>query len=161
MKFLDKVCELFAVLSALLLVFITFSIGYSIFTRQVGISSPIWIVQFNEYALLWITFLATAWLLANDKHVAIQLLTNRLRRKGNWVLSLLHNLIGIVLCSVFLWYGFFTTRDHLIRHVMDTQAIDVPKGYIIAVIPFGFFLLLLQFIKKLILLLKNRKAYVA
>ena len=161
MKFLDKVCGFFAVLSALLLVFITFSIGYSIFTRQVGISSPIWIVQFNEYSLLWITFLATAWLLSRDKHVSIQLLTNFLGTKGNWVLNLLHHLVGIILCSIYLWYSFSTTKDHLVRHVMDTQAIDVSKGLIIAVIPLGFLLLLLQFLKKLILTIRDRRPHAA
>ena len=161
MKLLDKVCGFFAAVSAMLLVFITFSIGYSIFTRQVGIPSPIWIVQFNEYSLLWVTFLATAWLLSRDKHVSIQLLTHHLGKKGNQVLNLLHNLMGMILCGVFTWYGFLTTKSHLIRHVMDTQAIDVPKGYIIAVIPFGFFLLLLQFLKKLILALKELNLHVA
>lgn len=111
----------------------------------------------NEYSLLWVTFLGTAWVLADDRHITIQLLTDRLGTSGRYVLTLIQNLVGAVLCSVFCWYGILTTRDHLIRGVMDTQAIDVPKGYILAVIPLGFFLLFLQFLRKLMVALTDRK----
>lgn len=138
-------------LGALLLLFVTFSITYSIITRQMGLGSPIWVFQFNEYSLLWITFLGTAWLLAENKHVQISLLTNVLGQKTNKILDIIHNIVGSVLCGVLAWYGFFSTRDHLLRNVIDTQAVDVPKWIILAVIPFGFILLSLQFLKKLYL----------
>ena len=148
-KFLDKVCQLCAVIGALLLLFVTFSIAYSIVTRQMGLGSPIWIFQFNEYALLWVTFLGTAWLLAEDKHVHICLLTNVLGKRINKVLDILHNLVGFGLCGVLAWYGFFSTQNHLARNVIDTQAVDVPKWLILSIIPLGFVLLSLQFLRKL------------
>jgi hypothetical protein len=52
-----------AVLGGLLLLFITFSIAYSIVTRKLDLPTPVWVVQFDEYALLWVLFLATAWIL--------------------------------------------------------------------------------------------------
>ena len=141
---------------ALLLLFVTFSISYSIITRQMGLGSPIWVFQFNEYSLLWITFLGTAWLLAENKHVRISLLTNVLGGKVNKWLDIIHSLMGFVLCGVLAWYGFFSTRDHLLRNVIDTQAVDVPKWIILAVIPFGFVLLSLQFLKKFYLSVSGR-----
>ncbi|MGI9535847.1 MAG: TRAP transporter small permease [Desulfocapsaceae bacterium] len=148
-KLLDKVCQLCAVIAALLLLFVTFSITYSIITRQMGLGSPIWVFQFNEYSLLWITFLGTAWLLAENKHVQISLLTTVLGDKVNKGLDVIHNIVGSVLCGVLAWYGFFSTKDHLVRNVIDTQAVDVPKWIILVVIPFGFTLLSLQFLRKL------------
>ena len=147
-KLLDKVCQLCAVAAVLLLLFVTFSTAYSIATRQMGLGSPIWVFQFNEYALLWITLLGTAWLLAEDKHVRISLLTNILGEKANRTLETVHNLVGFVLCGVFAWYGFYSTQDHFVRNVIDTQAVDVPKWIILMIIPLGFGLLSLQFLRK-------------
>ena len=113
------------------------------------IPNPIWVVQFNEYALLWITFLGTSWLLSEDRHVSIFILTDRLSPKANQMLGHLHNLTGAVLCGILCWYSFLTTRDHIARNVIDPQALDVPKGYVLAIIPMGFLLLSLQFLSKL------------
>ena len=153
---LDRVCGFFALLGALLLVFITASIGYSIVARLTEIPNPIWIVQFNEYALLWITFLGTAWLLAENKHISLSVVTDRLGPKANRILNVCNNLAGTVLCGIFSWYGYATTRDHIARGVIDTMAVDVPKGYVLAIIPLGFFLLALQFLAKFVQTLRGR-----
>jgi TRAP-type C4-dicarboxylate transport system permease small subunit len=155
-RLLDSVCSFLALLGSIVLVFTTCSIGYSILTRMTGLANPIWTVQFNEYALLWMTFLGTAWLLAEDKHIALAVVTDRLVPGANRLLNVFHNLVGTILCGVFCWYGFSTTRDHLARHVLDTMAVDVPKGYVLAIIPLGFSLLTLQFLFKLIRTLRGQ-----
>jgi TRAP-type C4-dicarboxylate transport system permease small subunit len=156
-KILDWICDILATAGALLLLFITFSIGYSIFTRQLNLHTPVWVVQFNEYALLWITFLGTAWLLSKDKHVSLPLVTQQLGERGKKVFALIHSIMGMGLCGVLCWFGAYTTYDHLIRKVIDVQPVDVPKGFILLVIPLGFFLLTMQFFRKFIVLLTGKK----
>ena len=156
-KLLDKVCGALAILAGLLLLFITFSIGYSIFTRQLNLPTPVWVVQFNEYSLLWVTFLGTAWLLSEEKHVSIQLVMERVPKKVQRMISLIHNLIGFLLCGAFCWFSLMTTWDHYVRRVIDVGSVDFPKAYVLAVIPLGFFLLTLQFLKKFISGLSVRK----
>jgi TRAP-type C4-dicarboxylate transport system permease small subunit len=161
-KLLDKICGVLAVVAALLLLFITFSIGYSIFTRQLKLPTPVWVVQFNEYSLLWVTFLGTAWVLSQEKHVSIQLVTERLSARMQRVLSLVHNLVGLGLCGAFCWFGWFTTWDHYVRKVIDAGSVDFPKAFVLAVIPLGFLLLALQFLHKFIAdlrLLKEGKVF--
>jgi C4-dicarboxylate transporter, DctQ subunit len=154
-KILDRICNALAVVSALLLLFITFSIGYSIFTRLLRIPSPFWIVQFNEYSLLWMTFLGTAWVLSMDKHVSINIVVQRLGLKARKFLGLFNSLLGMGLCGVLCWYGFFTTRETFARWVIDVQAIDVPKAFILAIIPLGFLFTLLKFVQKFVVILKD------
>ena len=77
-RFLDKILAILAVLSGLLLLFITFAIFYTIFARFLDIPGPVWAIQFTEYALLWMTLLGTAWVLKQHKHVSVDLLTSRL-----------------------------------------------------------------------------------
>jgi len=139
-----------AVVGGLLLLFISFSIAYSIFTRKLNLPTPIWVVQFNEYALLWITFLATAWILARDKHVSVQFLVQYMGPKTRKTMGFVHSIVGMGLCGVMCWYGFYTTWDHYIREVIDVGSVDVPKAYVLAIIPLGFFLLTLQFLHRVL-----------
>ena len=144
-----------AFIAGFLLLFITFSISYTIFTRVAGVSSPVWIVQFNEYALLWITFLGTAWVLARGKHVSIDLLTGRFSPRKKSYFSLFHGMLGTIICLVFLWYGFWVVLEQFQRGVIDVQAIDVPKYLVLMIIPIGFLFLVMQFIRQFFNTLKK------
>jgi len=107
--------------------------------------------QFNEYALLWVTFLTTAWVLSKDNHVSVQVLVQYFDRKLKRVMNMIHAAVGAALCGIFCWYGIYTTRDHFVRGVIDVASVDVPKAYVLLVIPLGFGLLSLQFLRKLVL----------
>lgn len=147
-KALDKACSFLSLLAGLILVFITLSIGYSILTRAIGIRGIVWVVQFNEYALLWMTFLGTAWLLSRNKHVSVNLILQRLSDGQRKVFYVIHGLMGMVLCATLCWFTALTALEKIGRNVIDVQAVDVPIGYVLVVIPVGFFLLFLQFIRK-------------
>ncbi len=148
-KVLDKIFEFLAVVVSLILVFTTLSIGYAIFVRALNLPGPVWIVQFDEYAMLFATFLGSAWLLSKRKHVSIELIVSRFSQRGQKVFDLIHSLMGIGLCAILGWYGALTTVENFQRHVINVQAVDVPMAYIIFVIPLGFFFLILQFIRNL------------
>jgi C4-dicarboxylate transporter DctQ subunit len=157
-RMLNRVCRAMAVLGGLLLLFITFSIAYSIVTRKLNLPTPVWVVQFNEYALLWVPFLATGWILSRNQHVSVQFLVQYLGRKGRKTLDMIHNLVGMVLCGIFCWYGTATTWDHYARGVIDVASVDVPKAYALVIIPVGFFLLTLQFLSKFLAALRGRES---
>ncbi|MCX8022562.1 MAG: TRAP transporter small permease [Syntrophorhabdaceae bacterium] len=146
-KFFDRINDFLAVVISIILVLMTLTIGYAIFARAVRLPGPVWIVQFNEYAMLWATFLGAAWLLSKKRHVSIELVVSRLGRGTQKVIHLVHSLLGMGLCATLCWYGAATTIENFQRKVINVQAVDVPMAYVLVVIPFGFFLLLLQFIR--------------
>jgi C4-dicarboxylate transporter, DctQ subunit len=146
-KILDRLNDFLAVVVSVILVLMTLTIGYAIFARAVHLPGPVWIVQFNEYAMLWATFLGAAWLLAKKRHVAIELIVSHLSQGTQKVFHLIHSLLGIGLCAILCWYGTLTTLENFQRKVIHVQAVDVPMGYILIAIPVGFFLLFLQFIR--------------
>ncbi|HTY22828.1 MAG TPA: TRAP transporter small permease [Desulfomonilaceae bacterium] len=150
-KLIDYVSKLFALLAGILLVLVTLFIGYVIFARIIDISSPAWIVQFTEYSLLWMTFLGTAWVLSRDRHVSIDLITSRLTPRGKIVLDIAHNLVGCGVCVVLCWFGVLTTWSMFQRGVIDVQVVDVAKYQVVLIIPLGFFLLALQFLRKMLM----------
>jgi C4-dicarboxylate transporter DctQ subunit len=154
-RILDSAFKGMALLAGLLLLFMTFSISYSIFARFVGIRAPIWTVQFNEYSLLWMTFLASAWVLTRRKHVSIDIITGRLRSRARRIMDMVHSLMGVGVCGVIFWYGTAVTWTHFQRGVTDVQAVDVPKYLLLMVIPFGFLSLTLQFVRNLVAALRE------
>ncbi len=137
-----------AVLAGLLLVYITFSITYTIFARFLGFSGFIWGVQFTEYSLLWITLLGAAWVLKRDRHVSVDLLTNRLSSQTRKYFGLVHSLMGVAVCGVLCWYGIVVTWGQYQRGVTDIQVVDMPKYLILVIIPLGFLFLAMQFLRR-------------
>jgi TRAP-type C4-dicarboxylate transport system permease small subunit len=96
------------------------------------------------------TFLGTAWLLHRNKHVSVTLILQRLSDGQKRVFYVIHALMGIVLCGALCWFTALTALEKIQRNVIDVQAVDLPIGYVLAVIPVGFFLLFLQFIRKFV-----------
>jgi C4-dicarboxylate transporter, DctQ subunit len=146
-KLLDRIHDVLAVLIGVILVFMTLSIFYAIFVRAVNLPGPVWIVQYNEYAMLFATFLGSSWLLSKGRHVSVELVVSRLSPQKRNVLRIIHSLMGIGLCATLCWYGALTTIENFQRNVIHVQAVDVPMAYVLFVIPLGFFLLVLQFIR--------------
>lgn len=157
-KSIDYVVKLGAIAAGLLLVFIALSIGYTIFARAVGLASPLWTVQFNEYALLWMTFLGTAWVLGKNRHVAIDLLTRSLKPRTKAIFGVVHSTVGFGLCAVIFWFGLLTVWSMFQRGVTDVGTVDVPKYLVLIAIPFGFLLLALQFVRRAVTSLLSMRA---
>lgn len=157
-RFMDVVLITLAVLSGALLLFITFSISYTILARFLGISGPVWAVQFTEYALLWMTLLGAAWVLKKHKHVSVDLLTSRLSPRVRAYFDLAHSVMGVAVCGLLCWYGTIVTWGQWQRGVMDIQVVDMPKYLILIIIPCGFFFLIAQFLRQFLIDLQQIKS---
>lgn len=145
-KVLQTVCTWLAYVAAALLMFVTAIISVTIVCRLLSLRGPIWVNQFSEYSLLAITFLGTAWLLAQEKHTSVTLVVDSLSPKNRALLKCFHMVTGSLLCGLLTWYTGASTMDHIARGVIDVGSIDVPKGWVLSVIPIGFFLLTCQFL---------------
>jgi len=148
-KFLDRLNSVLSYISAFILVFITIMISVTIFCRLTGLRSPIWVNQFSEYGLLFITFLGTAWLLSLERHVSVTVVVDLLPPRGRAVAKQLHMIVGAIISATLFWFTLGSTWDHYTRGIIDVNTVDVPKAWILAVIPFGFFLLTIQFLRLL------------
>ena len=140
-----------AILAGLLIAFITISIGLSITLRAFNLQVPLWSVQFNEYSLLWITFLGAAWLLREGRHVALDIVTRRLKRRNLAIFHVFHSVFGLLVCGVLTFYSGAVTWDLFQRGVMDVRAVDVPKYLILLVVFLGLLMLTLEFMRNLIM----------
>lgn len=142
---LDRIIDAFAFTAGLLLSFILLSVCLEVVMRYF-LNRPLqWVIELTEYALLYITFLGTAWLLKREGHITVDVILNRLGPKTRAFLGIFSSVIGIVICVLLVWFGFEVAWDHFQRGVYNPTVLEFPKAPIIAIIPIGSLVLLFQF----------------
>jgi len=145
--FFDKGVDGMAFLSGLILVFITAAVCYTIGMRYLFTKTTIWIMQTTEYALLWIVFLATAWLLREGGHISTDLLYAHLNEKTKHYLDCIMFVIGGLACAVMVFLGSHHMYECIVNRVTDVRAITVPKSAIFSIVPIGSLFLTIQFFR--------------
>jgi len=145
--YFDWVIDRMASLSGFILLFITAAVCYTIGMRFLFTKTTLWIIPMTEYALLWIVFLATTWLLREKGHVITEILIahldQNLRRRLNGIMFF----IGGISCALMFLLGTQHLYECIVRRVMDVRAIAVPKAAIFVIIPIGSLFLTLQFFR--------------
>lgn len=77
----DKLLKYDGTLAGIILVFIVAAVCYTIGMRYFFRQTTIRIIQTTEYALLWIVFLATTWLLREGGHITTDIIYGHLNNK--------------------------------------------------------------------------------
>ena len=68
-RLLDAVITAFAAVAVLTLVALAFCVSLEVVMRYFLGMPTRWVNEFSEYALLWLAFLAGAWILREEGHV--------------------------------------------------------------------------------------------
>ena len=144
----DLLNRALAAIACAVFVIVALMICTEIVTRAtIDVSNP-WLVEISEIALLYITFLAAAWVLGNDKHVALDLLLNHLSARSARHLHLVLSLAAAVACLVVAWFGVLTAIDQYRNEIREPTIMAPLTWWITAVVPFGFTLLGVQFLRR-------------
>ena len=143
----DIINDAMAGLAGIILVFICGAVCYSIGMRYLFKKTTIWIMQTTEYALLWILFLSTTWLLREGGHIITDIIHSHLSEKTKRYLDVtMFSLAGLA-CVVMLYFGFDYMGECITRSVNDVRGVTLPKWPIFMIIPIGSLLLALQFFR--------------
>ena len=145
--FFDKLLNVMAALAGLILVFIVGAVCYTIGMRYFFRQTTIWIMQTTEYALLWIVFLATTWLLREGGHITTDIIYAHLSDKTKAYLDAIMFCMGGIATAVMLYFGITYMYECIACDVTDVRAVTVPKSAIFVIIPIGSFLLTIQFFR--------------
>jgi C4-dicarboxylate transporter DctQ subunit len=145
--FFDGLLDRMAALAGVILVFIVAAVCYTIGMRYLFTKTTIWIMQTTEYALLWIVFLATTWLLREKGHIMTDLIYTHLDQRTRCTLDCIMFVIGGLACAVMVYFGMDYIRVCVTKGVNDVRAVTIPKWTIFVIIPIGSILLTLQFFR--------------
>lgn len=112
-------------------------------------NSPIpGVLQFSEYILLYIPFLAAAYVLREESHIRIDIVLNRFNPRGQSKINLVTSLVGFLVLLILSYYGFDVTFDYFQRKIPTLKYYKIPEYLVIMIIPFGCLLFGLQFLRR-------------
>ena len=146
-RFFDKLLDVMAALAGVILVFITAAVCYTIFMRFLFRQTTIWIMPITEYALLWVVFLGTTWLLREKGHITTDVIYTHLNEKTKHTLNGIMFIIGGLTCTAMVFLGVIHVCQCIAGGVTDVRAITVPKTAVFIIIPIGSILLTVQFFR--------------
>lgn len=137
-------------LSAVFVVALAFLVVFAVVVRGLRLGVPTsWVEETTRYMLVYITYLPLSWLLARGLHIRVDVLTSRLRGRGQSVAEIVSCLVGLAVCSVFIWQSSqLTILAYHRGQVWD----NVKVPFILALIPMpvGWSLFALQLLLNLI-----------
>jgi C4-dicarboxylate transporter, DctQ subunit len=143
----DELLNGMAAMAGVILVFICAAVCYTIGMRFFFTRTTIWLMQTTEYALLWIVFLATAWLLKEKGHITTDIIYGGLNDRAKAYFDSILFILSAIACAVCLYYGSTYTYRCVAEHITDVRGVTVPKAAIFFIIPFGFLTLTIQFMR--------------
>ena len=141
----DMIIDGMAFMAGILLLLVTFFVSYAVIVRYLHFRPPVWVLQYTEYALLWITFLGAAWLLREGGHIRIDTVMSMLNPRYFRRAEIMDNILGCIVCFAIFGFGTLHTMDLFHRGIMDVKGVSVPKFAFFLIIPLGGLTLTIQF----------------
>ncbi len=147
-RLLDKAVVGFAWLAGLLMMFALVTVCVDVIMRYFFNRPSGWVLQISEYILLYIPFLAAAYVLREESHIRIDILLNHFGQKARSLLNMATSILGSCVLLLLTYYGTVITHDFYQRQVPTLEYLKIPEFLVIMVIPFGCLLFALQFIRR-------------
>jgi len=109
-----------------LLLTILGAMGTQVVARYVFASPISWSEEWSRFALIWMAFLAAAFVMAEGSHIAVDVVSSRLPAAGKLRLAWVSNSLVVGVCLVLLAGGIrFVWRVGLVA----SPALDIPKSW--------------------------------
>lgn len=157
-RILGGLIRCFGIIAGVIFSCMALIVTYNVIMRYFFSKPPVWAIEVTEYSMVYATFLAAAWILSADGHVKIDVFTIGLSSKSQRFLSIVVSFLGVVTCLLLGWFALKSTLDLYGRGVVMMKMMPWPKWVIVAPIPLGILLTLIQFIRSTIALLRGKEA---
>lgn len=153
----DTIVDISAFAGALLVLFMAVSIGLNVLLRRVFEAPLVWALPMTEFSLLYITFLAAPVVLRREGHVRMTAITEMLSERRKAWFYIAGSMIGAFVSAVLVWRTFESTFDQIQSGALLLQGIEIHKALVTWVIPYGFTLLGVQFLRQAVNALRTRR----
>jgi len=145
-KLADKLSNISAYLSGILMILIIILITFEIFLRAFFNTSTLIADEYSAYFFVGVVMLGLAYTLKENSHIRITLISSRLNKKINKYLDLSVTLIAVLICSFLLYHSILMAYDtYSLEMTADTIA-ETPLYLPQLFLPIGFFVFDLQLI---------------
>jgi TRAP-type C4-dicarboxylate transport system permease small subunit len=151
----DILLNALAVLAGGLLVALMLATVVKVGMRAIFGYGILGIDQISGTLMVYITFLGAAWVLRNEGHVTVDLLTALLPANAERIAQIAGSLISGVACLIVAYYSLETVELSLKRGVVVAAEIEIPRAINLALIPLGCLLLGIEFIRRALRFYRN------
>lgn len=155
-RIFSAIIKFFGIIAGVVFMAMALIVSYNVVMRYFVSRPPVWAIETTEYLMVYATFLAAAWVLSLDGHVKIDIVVVRLSPKNQHVLSIVVSFLGVITCGLLGWYATKATYSLYTREVIMMKMMPWPKWILVAPIPVGILLTLIQFIRNSINLLRGK-----
>lgn len=144
-----RVIQALAWIAAVLLGLMALAVTLDVVGRNLGWGNTGWVVELSEYSLPLSTLLVAPWLLHQNQHVRLDALLVTLPRRISLALERIADVLGILICAVFVWYGSKLIIDSARLGSMMVKTLSIPEWWQYVLVPVSFFLLAVEFGRRL------------
>ncbi len=138
-------------LGGILIVLNGLFVTYEVLMRYLFNSPTTWVMEISIYVTLASSFLSFAYALRQNAHVKVDFVTNHLSGRTLILLEIFTSLLAILYCLVLGWEGLMMAFKSYQNWEVSPSVLRVPVFIPQIFIPFGSFLLGLEFLR----ILKN------
>jgi len=135
--------------TAALTVLMMLSVVYDVVARLVFRAPTLWVIDINEYMLVYLTFIPAAWILLRDGHVKVELVVDRLTPRTRRIMGFTGDLMGLVYCVILTWTSWNVAWDAYKGGYRFSTALALPQFPVFVIIPIGAAWLGLAFLARL------------
>ncbi len=144
-------------IAVVLLIFTTVGTCVDVMGRYI-FNSPIpWMLEVTEYIMLYIPFLGAAFVMKDDAHIKVDVITLRFAPRNRDLLASVTSAIGGIVMGIYTWFGFQVALDFFQRRVASLEYLKMPVYLILMIIPIGSFFFTIQFFRLSVSYLKKSR----
>ena len=134
------------VVACLLLLAMTVLIGLDVLLRNVGAGGIPPSNELSEYGLYLITILAAPGLLRRGQHIRVDIVLRVIPPNLAWALEWVGDIVGIVCCAFFVWYGARVTLTSFASGSLSIKTLVMPEWWIFAPMPVCLLFVAIEFV---------------
>ena len=149
MKLYRLVIQAMAWVAAVVLGLMALAVTLDVVGRNLGWGTTGWVVELSEYSLPVATLLVAPWLLYRNEHVRLDVVLVLLPQRASLTLERVADVVGILICAVFVWYGSKLILDSSRLGSMVVKTLSIPEWWQYVLVPVSFFLLAVEFARRL------------
>ena len=142
----ERLLDGLMLVACLLLFGMAVMIGADVVSRYVGAGGVAVSTELSEDILYLMTLLAAPWLLRQGQHIRVDIILRILPTRVAWMLEWVGDIIGLLCCLYFVWYGALVTMSSYSAGSIVIKTLITPEWWTLAPLPVGFVLLGIEFI---------------
>lgn len=136
---------LLAIIAGALIIVMTVMISAEAISRSLGLGVIRGVVDVAEHSMFCIALLSAPWILAQNGHIRINLLTAAISEKANIILSLVTEGLCFVLCVWIAYEGWFIFWHGFQSGELVFADLIFPDWYLLWQTPVAFALMAVEF----------------